>query len=178
MKPVRAVLGAAALLVCVADVAAADMSATAMLRDAKGAEVGYVQLRETASGTVWLTLNATGLPVGTLGFHIHETGACEAAGGFKSAGGHLAGGRQHGILSDGGPHPGDLPNIHVPEGGSLVYETFVAQGVPSERGWSEQVGLFDGDGSAVVIHAGADDYRSPPAGEAGDRIACGVLEKR
>ncbi len=178
MKPIRAVLAAAALLVCVAEVAVAETSATAMLHDAKGSEVGSVQLRETASGTVWLTLTATGLPVGTLGFHIHESGACEAAGGFKSAGGHLAGRRQHGILSEGGPHPGDLPNIHVPEGGSLVYETFIARVSPSERGWSEEVGLFDGDGSAVVIHARPDDYRSPPAGEAGDRIACGVLEKR
>ena len=178
MKAFLAALGAVPTLVLGAGAIAAETSSLATLRDAKGAEVGTVQVRETASGTVWLTLSATGLPVGTLGFHIHETGACDADGGFKSAGGHLAGDRQHGVLNQDGPHPGDLPNIHVPEGGSLVYETFLARGAPSERSWIERVGLFDGDGSVVVIHARPDDYRSPPSGEAGDRIACGVLEKR
>lgn len=177
MKPIRTALGAASLLVVAAEASAAEVVAVARLQGAKGGEVGTVELRETPSGLARLTLTASGLPVGERGFHIHETGACDAADGFKSAGGHLAGGHQHGVLNPQGPHVGDLPNIHVPEGGRIVFEAFLAGAAPGES-WSEKVGLFDGDGSAVIIHAGADDYTSQPTGEAGDRVACGVLEKQ
>ncbi|MEQ8864197.1 MAG: superoxide dismutase family protein [Thalassobaculum sp.] len=165
-----------ALLLSAASADAEASTASAQLKDADGRDVGTVELRETASGAVWLTVTGAGLPPGAHGFHIHETGSCDAASGFKSAGGHLAGEHQHGVLTRGGAHPGDLPNIHVGSGGNLKFEAFIAAG-SSRKSWFQDVGLFDDDGSAVVIHADADDYMSQPSGNAGDRIACGVLKQ-
>ncbi|MCX2721633.1 superoxide dismutase family protein [Roseibium salinum] len=136
---------------------------------------GTVEMTETASGVVHVVVNAEGLPAGKHGFHVHETGSCEADGGFKSAGGHLAGDKEHGINSSGGPHPGDLPNIHVGEDGILQAE-FFARGFTIGEGVDER--LLDDDGAAVIIHAGADDYSSQPSGDAGDRLACGVLARK
>ncbi|WP_295885798.1 superoxide dismutase family protein [uncultured Thiohalocapsa sp.] len=94
-------------------------------------------------------------------------GTCEPP--FKSAGGHLmAPDTAHGYLSEGGPHLGDMPNIHVPESGALEVEVMT-------RVADMRAQLFDDDGAAVVIHSGADDYRSQPSGAAGPRIACGVI---
>lgn len=136
---------------------------------------GTVEMTETASGVVHVVVNAEGVPAGVHGFHVHETGACEAGDGFKSAGGHLAGGLEHGIQSSGGPHPGDLPNVHVGEDGVLEAEFFARGFAMGEDGDAR---LLDDDGSAVVLHANADDYSSQPSGDAGDRIACGVLEPK
>jgi Cu-Zn family superoxide dismutase len=70
-----------------------------------------------------------------------------------------------------GPHAGDMPNLHVPEGGKLKIE------VLNPTVTLEAESLLDDDGSAIVIHSGSDDYTSDPAGNAGDRIACGVITK-
>lgn len=134
---------------------------------------GEVQMVETPSGVVHVTVTAEGVPEGVHGFHIHEIGACDADGGFESAGGHLAGGLDHGIESEGGPHPGDLPNVHVQSDGVLEVEFFTRGFNLGEEGDER---LLDEDGSAVVLHAEADDYTSQPSGEAGDRLACGVIE--
>ena len=69
-----------------------------------------------------------------------------------------------------GPHAGDMPNLHVPADGKLQIEVLN----PTVT-LSEEAALLDADGSAIVIHAGADDYKTDPAGNAGDRIACGVV---
>lgn len=149
-------------------------SAGAMLHDAQGKEVGTVVLRQGADNGVWLDARFNGLAPGTHAFHIHETGKCE--GDFKSAGGHYApAGHKHGMLVEGGPHGGDLPNIHVPSDGTLQVEVF-APGVSLTKGASNT--LFDEDGSAFVVHQGADDYASQPAGAAGARIACGVITSK
>ena len=156
-----------AALLCAAPALAQETTATATLMDQSGAQVGTVTLTETASGLVHVRAEVTGAPEGEHGLHVHETGTCE--GDFTSAGGHLAGDMQHGVMVEGGPHPGDLPNLHVPTEGAITVEHFKS-GLTMDQ-------VFDDDGSAVIIHAGADDYSSQPSGDAGDRIACGVLEQ-
>lgn len=149
----------------------AGLAATANLKDANGNGVGTVTLAETPNG-VMLDAELTGLPPGKHGFHVHTTGKCEPD--FGAAGGHLQGDTEvHGFIVADGPHAGDLPNIHVPENGTLQVEMF-APALSFETGSGA---LFDGDGAAIVIHAGADDYASQPSGDAGDRIACGVIER-
>lgn len=149
--------------------AAEHAPAVATLKDRDGNTVGTVSLRETPKG-VLLTADLDGLPEGTHAFHVHETGTCE--GDFKSAGGHFApDGKAHGFLSADGPHAGDFPNIEVPASRSLTVSYY------SDR-LSLGDALFDDDGAAIVVHQGADDYTSQPAGDAGERIACGVLGMR
>lgn len=144
-------------------------AATAALKTAEGADVGSVTLTELPSG-VLLEVDLTGLPAGAHGFHIHQTGSCSPD--FGAAGGHFAGGdKQHGLKVEGGPHAGDMPNIHVPESGALSVEV-VNTAISFHDG---DGALFDDDGSAIVIHKGADDYESQPSGDAGSRLACGVI---
>jgi len=160
-------------------IGAVDAFATidARLVGTNGQEIGKVEFRETASGVVWLVATVSGLPPGLHGFHIHETGLCEVADGFESAGGHLTGGMDHGVLYKGGPHPGDLPNFYVQNDGKMQVEVFLSEASGSGN-WFEESGIFDADGSAIVIHSKPDDYMSQPSGNAGERIACGVIEKR
>jgi len=143
-------------------------TARAALIDRQGAEMGTVVLRETLYG-VLLELDLEGLPPGAHAFHVHETGICDPP--FASAGGHFAPrGMAHGFLSPGGHHAGDMPNIHVLASGALTTEIFNSALALDDA-------LFDADGAAIVIHRGGDDYRSQPAGAAGPRIACGVIER-
>ena len=143
------------------------------LVDTAGQSIGSVTIATTASGMLHLTVEARSLPPGPHGFHIHETGVCDADNGFKGAGGHLAGNHEHGIEAAQGPHPGDFPNVHVGRDGVLMVEFF------SERLSLEgEDSMLDEDGAAVIIHADADDYSSQPSGNAGDRIACAVIEAR
>lgn len=159
----------AALLALAAPVHAETMVGTRMtgeLMNADGQNVGSVSVFGTQSGLVRANISVTDLAAGGHGIHFHETGSCE--GDFSSAGGHVAGDAQHGLV-EGGPHPGDLPNGFVEEDGVLTYETFST--------WLDiDRDLVDEDGSALVIHAGPDDYESQPSGNSGDRVACAVLE--
>jgi len=146
-------------------------TAKADLKDAKGKKVGTATLRSSGKGVI-VDLDLKGVPPGEHAFHIHETGKCEAP--FKTAGGHFnPSGHQHGITNPQGRHAGDLPNIHVPSNKQLQVSVFV-DAVTLDSGKNS---VFDADGSALVIHAGKDDYASDPAGNAGDRIVCGVIEK-
>ncbi|MFW6088646.1 MAG: superoxide dismutase family protein [Gemmatimonadota bacterium] len=140
--------------------------ATYDITDADGTVVGRVTLTDGAGGML-LETEIDGLAPGEHGFHLHETGVCEPP--FESAGGHFApGGRAHGLLSDEGPHAGDLPNLVVGEEASTtVAHTWV-------DGLSIGV-LTEADGSALVVHADPDDYRTDPAGAAGDRVACAEI---
>ena len=131
-----------------------------------GQNIGSVSLFPTASGLVRVNVAAIELPAGGHGLHLHEVGVCE--GDFSSAGEHIAGDRQHGLV-EGGPHPGDLPNGFVEEDGALNYETLNAF-------LDVDAHLGDADGAAFIIHSDPDDYETQPSGEAGDRIACAVLE--
>lgn len=165
---------AAALLAPGGALLAAD-EGRAVLKSVDGAEVGTVALRQAAFGGVILTLSGTGLPPGPHGFHLHETGECDAATGFESAGGHLnPTGHSHGWLSEMGPHLGDLPNIMVPEDGELAVEFFVP--MLSLGPVADAHSVMAGDGTAVMVHSDRDDYETDPGGDAGERIACGVIE--
>ncbi len=147
-------------------------TAKAAIKDAKGQSLGDATLRETPNG-VLLTVSLQNVPAGPHAFHIHTTGQCEAPT-FMSAGGHFApGGTKHGIMAQAMPHAGDLPNLHVATDGKLSFEV-LASNVTLAAGPRS---LLDADGSALVLHASADDYVSDPAGNAGGRIACGVVSK-
>ncbi|PRX10103.1 UNVERIFIED_ORG: Cu-Zn family superoxide dismutase [Martelella mediterranea] len=134
---------------------------------------GTVEMVETASGIVVVDVRAEGLSEGQHGFHVHEVGACDSADGFKSAKGHLARGLEHGVMSAGGPHPGDMPNLHVRSDGVADAEFFVRGFTLGTEGNQR---ILDEDGSAVIIHSGADDYGTQPSGDSGERVACAVLE--
>jgi Cu-Zn family superoxide dismutase len=147
---------------------AAD-TASAVLKDASGNEVGKATLVATPSG-VLIRLDLTGVPPGEHAFHIHTVGKCEPPD-FKSAGAHFNPDEtKHGFMNGDGPHAGDMPNLHVPDSGKLQVEV-----LDSMVSLSEDPALLDADGAALVIHAGADDYKTDPAGNAGDGIACGVI---
>jgi len=162
---------AALLAAALAMPASAAELANAKLKDTGGKAVGDVDLTQTPSG-VLLRVKVSGLSPGEHAFHIHAVGKCEPP--FTSAGGHFNPGQhKHGYMSGEG-HAGDMPNLHVPQDGNLSVEIMnpkvtLAKGKPNS--------LFDADGSAIVIHAKADDYKTDPAGEAGARIACGVIEQ-
>src|SRR5262249_36884479 len=143
--------------------------AHADLKDKSGKAVGSADLTQTQGG-VLIKLTVKDFKPGEHGVHIHAVGKCEAP--FESAGPHFnPGNHKHGLLAGGG-HAGDLPNLHVPQNGDLEVE-MVAANVTLENGKPNS--LFDSDGSSLVIHAGADDYRTDPAGDSGERIACGVI---
>lgn len=159
-------------VVSAALVGAQTGTAKATLQDAQGKTVGHVDLRETPNG-VLLHVDLDGVAPGVHAFHIHATGKCDAPQ-FTTAGGHFNPGMMHhGLLVQGGPHAGDLPNITVPSDGKLSFDV-LATNVTIAPGAKS---LFDADGSAVMIHGMADDYTSDPAGNAGPRIACGVVSK-
>lgn len=137
--------------------------ATATFIDADGSEVGSATLTGTPHG-VLIDVIFTGLPAGDHAFHIHETGICDAADGFDSAGGHFnPNGKEHGLMVEGGPHAGDMPNQTWGEDGAAfqVLNTMVTL---------EQVA-----GKALMVHSGTDDYTSQPSGDAGSRIACAEI---
>jgi superoxide dismutase, Cu-Zn family len=144
-------------------------TASAVLRDASGKEVGAATFTVTPSG-VLISLDLTAVPHGGHGFHVHTTGKCEPPD-FKSAGPHFNPDQtKHGFMTPEGPHAGDLPNLHVPADGKLQVEV-----LEPNVTLSGEAPLLDADGSALVIHAGADDYKTDPAGNSGNRIACGVI---
>lgn len=143
----------------------------ATLQLANGLPAGTAQL--IASGDeINISIAAVGLSPGVHGVHLHTTGACEAPN-FESAGGHLnPHNREHGSANPAGSHLGDLPNLTAGSGGAGTVSATL-------QGTREDVlaRLFDSDGTAVVVHASADDYRTDPSGNSGERIACGVLTR-
>ncbi|SED50016.1 superoxide dismutase family protein [Rhodobacter sp. 24-YEA-8] len=136
----------------------------------EGTETGTATLTGTRGG-VLIDLDLGGLPANAwLGFHVHETGTCDPHSAHESAGGHFnPTNLAHGVLSETGPHAGDMPNIHTD-----------ADGVARVQVFNPYVSLGAGEnsirGRALMVHAGADDHRSQPSGNAGDRLACAVIE--
>lgn len=167
-----ALVGAACTrYVRVAEPGPSSQSARAELRNTAGQSVGTATLTQTPLG-VLLTAQLSNLPPGTHAFHIHAVGLCQAP--FTTAGPHFnPANRQHGFLNPSGMHQGDLPNVIIPESGSAQVDVFLP-GVSLATGSSA---LLDADGASLVLHAGADDYLSDPAGNAGSRIACGVITR-
>lgn len=151
---------------------AADSGVTAQMRDSSGKELGTLTLTDAGQG-IKITGRLSGLPPGEHAIHLHTTGRCDPPK-FESAGGHWnPTNRQHGTQNPQGPHLGDLPNFTVGRDGSATIDATTPGG--SLRGSDP---LLDSDGAAVVVHAKRDDYKSQPAGNAGDRIACGVAGQR
>jgi Cu-Zn family superoxide dismutase len=143
---------------------------TADVRDANGRTLARAHARQD-DGNVRIHVEAAGLPQGAYAAHVHTIGRCDAPD-FTSAGPHWnPTGRQHGKDNPAGMHKGDLPNLLVGANGKGSFE-FTIPGVQVSGG---DPALLDADGSAVVIHASPDDYRTDPSGNAGTRIACGVL---
>ena len=145
---------------------ASGPSASAVLHDASGIEVGHATAT-TVAGGVRFTADVHGLPPGTHGIHIHTVGLCDAPG-FTTAGGHWnPTTMKHGTMNPQGPHEGDLPNIIIgPDGRGTVASVVPAASVAT---------LMDADGAAIVVHAGPDDLMTDPSGNSGGRIACGVF---
>ncbi|MGE7980232.1 superoxide dismutase family protein [Psychrobacillus sp. NPDC093200] len=143
------------------------------LINTEGKQVGTATLSETSKGT-HILLKAEGLTPGVKAIHFHETASCEKPT-FESAGSHFnPAGKEHGFQNPKGYHAGDLPNIEVDKDGTIELET-ISPAVVLTQGKSNS--LLDADGSAIVIHEGADDYKTDPAGNSGKRIVCGEIKK-
>ena len=149
--------------------------ASAQLEDTDGNMVGLADFVEGPSGltiTVNLQPGQQGVEPGEHGIHFHETG--DISSDFEAAGEHFnPTNAQHGFNNPRGPHSGDLENITVNEDGSASYTTTTNLATLSAGPNS----LLDSDGSALVIHAQADDYETDPSGESGDRVAAGVIRE-
>ena len=146
-----------------------DTIASTQLRTSAGASAGTANIYARGD-LVTVSVALQGLQPGVHAVHLHTTGDCSASD-FTSAGGHLNPmGREHGKENPAGAHLGDLPNATVGSAGTGT----VSATLPVTRAQAVAA-MFDADGTAVVVHAGPDDYRSDPAGDAGSRVACGVL---
>jgi Cu-Zn family superoxide dismutase len=153
--------------------AASMQSASAILRTADGSSVGQVNFTPEADGKIVVDVTASGLPAGFHGFHVHAVGQCDGPD-FTSAGAHLD---PMGMAS-APMHEGDLPSLLVNQDGTATLRTA-----------TDRFSLLDGAGTAVIVHAGADNFGNIPTryapapdattmatGDAGPRLACGVVQ--
>lgn len=142
------------------------------LKDSKGNAVGTATLSAAKSGGVSIALDLRGLPAGEHAIHVHSVANCEAP--FESAGPHFnPTAKQHGLQNPEGPHAGDMNNFTVAANGKAK-TTLTTANVTLATGVNS---LYTNGGTALIIHAAADDMKTDPAGNAGDRIACGAITK-
>lgn len=161
-------------LVAHADAAAQKSRATATVMGLDGKPIGQVNFRATSQG-VLVEINLKGLPPGVHALSINAAGKCDPKSRFASAGGHFSHNpkKQHGYMAKGGSHGGDLPNQVAAADGTLR-ASIVSNQFSIGTG---KKSVFDKDGAAFVVHVRGDDYMSQPAGNSGDRLACGVLKR-
>lgn len=142
---------------------------TVAMRDAAGRDLGTLTLSDDPGG-IMVMGNLRGLAPGDHGIHLHMTGACEPT--FEAAGGHWnPTTKDHGSANANGPHLGDLQNITVAADSTVSIHLTSPGG--TLRGANM---LLDADGAAVVVHAAADDYKTNPSGNSGNRVACGAVK--
>jgi Cu-Zn family superoxide dismutase len=143
---------------------------TIALNGTDGRPVGTVTLSEDANG-VTIKVDASAIAAGTHGVHLHEKGLCEGPK-FESAGAHWnPESKQHGRDNPMGAHLGDLANFDIGQAGAAT-TSFTVAGVTMSGATNA---LADADGTSLVVHAKAHDYRTHPSGKSGDREACPVL---
>ncbi|HLW85592.1 MAG TPA: superoxide dismutase family protein [Candidatus Sulfotelmatobacter sp.] len=160
-------------LVLILSAASSAAKTVVELKDAQGKSVGTVIIWNDVDGTGF-EVGLHDLAPGEHGIHIHQNAKCEAPD-FKSAGPHFnPGSKKHGFESPDGHHAGDMKNVTVDAQGK-AHLRFVDKDVTYEGNDSHS--LFSNGGTAIVIHAKADDYKTDPSGNSGDRIACGVITK-
>jgi superoxide dismutase, Cu-Zn family len=170
-----AVLPALALVAAGGTLAGAEKgrkAATAVIKDAKGQTVGSAKFKQTAGG-VSMSVKVMNLSPGVRAIHIHEMGKCDPPD-YKSAGGHFnPEKKQHGLENPAGHHLGDMPNLTVNAKGKGTYQSTLKGVTLAGNGANS---LFKDGGTSVVIHAQADDMKTDPAGNAGARVACGLIQ--
>jgi Cu-Zn family superoxide dismutase len=166
-------LMAAVSLLSSAAVAGEVTKAVAVLHPTAGNNVTGTVTFTKSGDEVKVVADISGLKPGKHGFHIHEFGDCTAPDAM-SAGGHFnPEGKKHGKDNPAGPHAGDMPNLDVPNSGRVKVQVAV-KGLSLDGGPNA---LLDRDGAALVVHEGPDDYKTDPAGNAGKRLACGVIHR-
>ncbi|MEK1892322.1 MAG: superoxide dismutase family protein [Rhizobium sp.] len=171
MKTVLSIAALAFIAVSSDTLAQDKQTATADFVGGDGKASGRATLTAAANGGVLIEVEVAGLPANKwVAFHVHETGNCDAAGHHASAGKHFnPTNAEHGLLSAKGPHAGDMPNQYVDQDGVLRAQIF--DGMVTLDGKTDGI-----RGRALIVHANSDDYRSQPAGDAGERLACGVIK--
>jgi Cu-Zn family superoxide dismutase len=174
MKRTAFVVGGLFLFTAIVHSQVGAQTAEVELLSSQGKTVGRATLTQQQGG-VKISLQARKLSPGPHGFHIHAVGKCDPPG-FTSAAGHFnPDGKKHGLKSPAGPHAGDLPNLIAGADGSASIEV-VASWVTLAPGSNSS--LMGREGSALVIHAAPDDDSTDPAGNAGARVACGVISSK
>lgn len=165
-----------------AERAAQTQPRTVWVVGAEGRALGQATFTEAPSGVlIRLEFSEGALPPGWHGLHLHQRGDCsDFAAGFQASGGHLGMDRRvrHGLMNPDGPEAGDLPNLHASPAGAFgaeFYSPWITLAAEPFGPRPQRQPLLDGDGTALVIHAGPDDHMSQPIGGAGARLACAAL---